>query len=111
MALSPLTSNGWIKEDGKLHIEWDSKENVQSVRKRVDLLLKGCGCRYGCDTNRCSCRKNAYHVADVQAVKTMKTYQQDETAMEIVIMILEVEVDGIMEAMLESVEQMMRREK
>ena len=51
-ALAPTVGNGWVNEDGKLQIDWNSKENMMSVRRRVDLLFKGCGCRSGCDTEQ-----------------------------------------------------------
>ena len=41
VVLAPLAGNGWIKEDGKFLIDWDSKDNMHAVRQRVDLLLKG----------------------------------------------------------------------
>ena len=58
MILAPPAGNGWLHQDGKLVVDWDSKENIQSVRRRVDLLLKGCGCKTGCNTNRCGCKNN-----------------------------------------------------
>ena len=36
-----------------------SQENIQGVRKRVDLLLKGCACK----TNRCSRKETVWCVA------------------------------------------------
>ena len=29
-----------------------------AVRQRVDLLLKGCACKGGCNTKECGCKKN-----------------------------------------------------
>ncbi len=45
-------------KEGKFLIDWDSKESMQAVRQRVDLLLKGCACKGGCNTKRCGCKKN-----------------------------------------------------
>ena len=57
MLLKPLTDYGWRIEGEKLMYEWDSEENMAVVRQRVDTLLKGCHCKTGCKTARCSCRK------------------------------------------------------
>ena len=54
---SPIGS-GWYNHNGKLAIEWDSDENMRTIRQRVALLLKGCTCKSGCHTNRCTCKKN-----------------------------------------------------
>ena len=40
MLLAPPAGNGWLKE-GKFLIDWDGKENIQAVKQRVDVLLKG----------------------------------------------------------------------
>lgn len=55
--LLDITQFGWKVADNKLAIDWDAPENVLSIRKRVDLLLRGCSCKKGCKTKRCSCRK------------------------------------------------------
>ena len=58
MALEPLVGNGWLKDqEGKLTIDWESEENMKKIKSRVDIVLKGCSCKGGCATNRCSCRK------------------------------------------------------
>ena len=57
MLLKPLTDYGWRIEGDELMYEWDSEENMAVVRQRVDTLLKGCHCKTGCKTARCSCRK------------------------------------------------------
>ena len=58
MTLTELDGNGWLKpESGKLGIEWDTEENMLKVRDRVRLLMKGCGCKSGCRTLRCGCRR------------------------------------------------------
>ena len=59
MMLAPLHRHGWTRDnDGKLHIYWDTEENRQTVKSRVDLLMKGCSCKSGCSTKRCGCQKN-----------------------------------------------------
>lgn len=42
MDLLKLTDYGWKIEDGRLECDWDSPENVASVKERVGLLFKGC---------------------------------------------------------------------
>ena len=58
--LAPLDGNGWVREDGVLNIVWDSPENMQKVREAVRLLTNGCGCKTGCTTKRCGCRKRGH---------------------------------------------------
>jgi len=41
-----------------LAIDWDSDSNVTAIRDRVALIQKGCGCKTGCQTNRCKCKKS-----------------------------------------------------
>ena len=97
MALEPTVGNGWVNYEGILRIDWDSKENMQSVRQRVDLLLKGCGCRSGCDTNRCGCKKNSTacgpgcRCTNCKNKQAQRDCNQESDH-------LELEVDGIMEA-------------
>ena len=35
---------------------WDSDTNIKEVMLRVTGLLKGCGCKTGCQTKRCGCK-------------------------------------------------------
>ena len=59
MVLATLHGNGWVKDmDGKLDVFWDTEDNMSKVKKRVQLLMRGCGCKSGCRTNRCGCRKS-----------------------------------------------------
>ena len=57
MVLAPLHGNGWVKENGILNICWDTSDNMQKVKDRVRLLMNGCGCKSGCMTGRCGCKK------------------------------------------------------
>ena len=57
MNLASLNGNGWEMEDGVLKIFWDTPENMKKVKDRVRLLMNGCGCKSGCRTGRCGCRK------------------------------------------------------
>ena len=57
MNLKPMTEYGCVAEDNNVRIIWDSQKNVQSIRERVHVLLRGCKCITGCTTGRCSCRR------------------------------------------------------
>ena len=57
IVLKPLTDYGWTLSDNKLAVLWDTPENLETIRQRVHLLLKGCKCVTGCTTRRCSCKK------------------------------------------------------
>ena len=59
MILKPMKEYGWGVEDNRLSIIWDSHENVQMIRERVSVLLKGCKCVTGCTTGRCSCKRKS----------------------------------------------------
>ena len=37
---------------------WDTDENMQWIRKRVEILLQGCKWKTRCTTARCSYKKN-----------------------------------------------------
>ena len=58
MIMEDLPNNGWRYEGAELVVDWDSQENARDVQERVDLLTKGCKCRTGCTTLRCSCQKS-----------------------------------------------------
>ena len=53
-----ITSYGWKKDNAALQVEWDSKENLKSIRDRVTFLMRGCQCkRSKCKTKQCTCVK------------------------------------------------------
>ena len=54
-----LDEYGWRREQGRLEIVWEVKENIQKSQERINYVLKGCGCRTGCKTKRCNCKKNS----------------------------------------------------
>ena len=58
----PLEDFGWKKPDpNTLMIDWDSESNVSRIREQVALIRKGCGCKTGCSSSRCNCKKrNGY---------------------------------------------------
>ena len=56
--ISPLDGNGWKQPSPSLLVvDWDSDENSARVRETVALLKKGCGCKTGCQSYRCKCKK------------------------------------------------------
>ncbi len=58
----PLEQFGWKKPDAStLAIDWESETNVSVVREQVAFIQKGCGCRTGCSTARCKCKKHNSH--------------------------------------------------
>lgn len=58
MMLQPMTNYGWTLSNGKLSVIWEAPHNIEAIRRRVGLLLKGCKCTTGCLTGRCGCRKD-----------------------------------------------------
>ena len=56
-SLLDITQFSWKVAGDKLSVDWDAPENVLNICKRVDLLLRGCSCKKGCKTKRCSCCK------------------------------------------------------
>ncbi len=58
LVLQPVTNYGWTLTEGKLCIVWDTPSNLQVIRDRVSLLLRGCKCATGCATGRCGCKRS-----------------------------------------------------
>ena len=54
--LPPIEKHGWKIKEQTLVVEWDTEENIKGIQNRVALLLRGCGCKKGCDTRQCSCK-------------------------------------------------------
>ena len=52
----PLSEYGWKVQDSTLVVDWDSDINMDAVKERVEGLLKGCGCKTGCQTRQCRCK-------------------------------------------------------
>ena len=57
IVLEPISNYGWNVESETLSVQWDTEENMQMVRERVNVLLRGCKCVTGCTTRACGCRK------------------------------------------------------
>ena len=56
--LLPPTQHGWKKSDDAYTFHWDSDETIMAIRKRVDKLTKGCGCKKNmCMTKQCGCKQ------------------------------------------------------
>ena len=56
MAPKPVSEYGWKIIEGTLAFDWDSDSNMDAIRERVAGLLKGCGCKTGCQTRQCGCK-------------------------------------------------------
>ena len=107
VTLKPITDYGWSLIDNTLTIIWDTSENIEAVRNRVKLLLRGCKCVTGCKTGRCSCRKSNRECAEGcqctnclnTFVSTTKTTEQaqDEVVEEEEVGELEIETDELMD--------------
>ena len=54
-----LTEYGWVRHEstGILDVTWDTSDNITAVQRRVEHALKGCKCKTGCATRRCTCMK------------------------------------------------------
>ena len=53
----PITEYGWHVQNNSLTIDWGCESNMKEVRERVDVLLKRCSCKTGCETRQCGCKK------------------------------------------------------
>ncbi len=53
--------SGWLFQDGKYSIDWEDPAKIEKVRNNIDFLLRGCGCKTGCSTNRCRCHQKSMH--------------------------------------------------
>ena len=64
IVLQPITEYGWTISDNKLTVVWDTPQNMQAIRDRVNLLLKGCKCVTCCTTERCGCKRKNTHCSE-----------------------------------------------
>ena len=96
MTLQPLTNFGWIVEQGNLCIDWDSHENITAVNERVFSLLKGCKCKTGCGTKRCSYRHKGRECSigcecinctnnEASSTRSTPTTSNDDTLLEVTV--------------------------
>ena len=90
MVLQPVNHYGWTCDDNKLSVIWDTPQNMQAVRDRISVLLKGCKCITGCTSKRCSCkRKETYCSEGCECINCRNIHAQylqddsdDEVALE-----------------------------
>ncbi|CAC5371822.1 unnamed protein product [Mytilus coruscus] len=59
MSLPDIKCFGWNIINGDVTVVWDSEWNVQTVNDTIQWYTKGCSCKSGCTTLRCSCKKLA----------------------------------------------------
>jgi hypothetical protein len=59
MTLSPLTENGWALKNDDISVVWDTDDNLKRVQDTIQWYTKGCSCKSGCTTNRCSCKRQS----------------------------------------------------
>ncbi|VDI68231.1 Hypothetical predicted protein [Mytilus galloprovincialis] len=59
MSLPDLNSYGWNISDGEITVVWDTEINFKKVNDTIQWYTKGCSCKSGCTTLRCSCKKSA----------------------------------------------------
>ena len=66
-----LSDFGWKISNDKLIIVWDIDLNFQKIERTVQWYTKECGCKTGCMTNRCKCRKGRGKVFVVQVANVL----------------------------------------
>ncbi|VDI21136.1 Hypothetical predicted protein [Mytilus galloprovincialis] len=59
MSLPDLNSYGWNISDGEITVVWDTEINLKKVNDTIQWYTKGCSCKSGSTTLRCSCKKSA----------------------------------------------------
>jgi len=64
MNVKDVSLYGWSVKDGTISVDWDSGDNLEKVQRRIQLLTKGCKCKAGCGSLRCSCKKKAQHCSE-----------------------------------------------
>ena len=95
MVLKPITENGWTIKNTKLCVVWDREENMQLVRERVNLLLRGCKCVTGCKNRVCGCkRKNSNCTGGCQCINCDNEVSPAEESDELSVIALEEEVQS-----------------
>ncbi|CAC5406690.1 unnamed protein product [Mytilus coruscus] len=59
MSLPEINSYGWNISDGEITVVSDTEINMKKVNDTIQWYTKGCSCKSGCTTLRCSCKKSA----------------------------------------------------
>ena len=59
IGLPPPEKYGWElnHNDGTYCIDWECEEVQQQIKNSIDFLCRGCGCKKGCKTKSCGCRR------------------------------------------------------
>ena len=61
-------------------MEWEVPENIKKAQASMDFILKGCKCKGGCSTRRCSCcRKDRLCGPSCQCINCTNTPTQPAT--------------------------------
>ena len=55
--LPPPELHGWVKDSAGYSIDWESEEVQQQIQETLDFLSRGCTCKTGCLSKRCSCQR------------------------------------------------------
>ena len=56
--LPPPEKYGWkLNPDSTYCIDWESEEVQEQIKSSIDFLCRGSGCKKGCKTNSCGCRR------------------------------------------------------
>ena len=61
LTLHSITNYWWT-----LNVVWDTPANLEAIRGRVNLLLRGCKCVTGCFTGRWGCKRSGKNCAGCQ---------------------------------------------
>lgn len=56
-----LNMYGWSIKSNKLHVIWDTEENIENIKKGIRLWTDGCSCKTSCVSLRCGCKKRGSH--------------------------------------------------
>ena len=50
---------GWTRQSGHLEVVWESEENQEKAKDKIEYILKGCKCsKTGCCNKKCKCKKS-----------------------------------------------------
>lgn len=61
-------------------VEWEVPENIENPQASMEFMLKGCKCKGGCSTRRCSCqRKDRVCGPSCQCINCVNTPTQPPT--------------------------------
>lgn len=71
-------------------VVWDTDVNIQSIRERVNVLLKGCKCVTGCKHRVCGCRnKHAKCSEGYQCINCQNQHLPEEESDELAMVTIE----------------------